>query len=66
MKVNELKAERVRKQLTQKEMAKKLKITEATYCQKENGTRKFTLNDAKVVSSILSLSPQKICDIFFD
>lgn len=62
---NELKAARVRRGVTQKELAKVLNITGANYCMKENGIRRLFISDANDIANALNLSPQEINDIFF-
>ena len=62
---NELKAARIRRGFTQKELAKILNITGANYCMKENGVRRLFVSDANDIANALNLSPQEINDIFF-
>lgn len=62
---NELKAARIRRGITQKVLAEKLKTTPANYCMKENGARMLYLNDANRIAEVLDLSSSEIEDIFF-
>lgn len=62
---NELKAARIRRGVTQKELAKILNVTGANYCMKENGVRRLFISDANDIANALNLSPQEINDIFF-
>lgn len=59
----ELKAQRVRKNLTQSDVAKILGITTFTYQRKENGVRSFTVEEAKKLSDTFGKS---IEEIFFN
>lgn len=58
----QLKSIRVRNKLTQSDMAKAMNVPVSTYCQKENGQRKFTLEEAWEISNILG---EAIDNIFF-
>ena len=62
---NELKAARIKRGITQKNLAKILKCTEANYCMKENGVRRLFITDANNIATALDLSPKEINDIFF-
>lgn len=57
-----LKSLRTSNNINQKEMANKLGMPVNTYCGKENGQRKFTLDEAFEISNILN---KDIKDIFF-
>ena len=46
--------------LTQKQMAEKLGISESYYCQLENGNRRMSLNMALDISAILCVNPNEI------
>ena len=61
----ELKAARIRRGISQKALAKTLNCTDANYCMKENGTRRFFVNEANNIATILKLSDKEIIDIFF-
>jgi len=62
----ELKAARIRRGITSKDMAKKLGLTAQQYCYKENGSRRIFLGDAQNIAKILQLTPAEILLIFFD
>lgn len=66
MNLKELKIERIRKEITQKEMAKKMKISEVSYNRKEQGKRSFSIEEIKSIAAILGLDCLKINEIFFD
>lgn len=66
MKVNELKAARIRCGLTQKEIAKKLGMCEANYNGKENGKTSISVDDINKLADVLNLSTAEIINIFFD
>ncbi|WP_366141332.1 helix-turn-helix transcriptional regulator [uncultured Clostridium sp.] len=57
-----LKSIRVKNNLKQMDIANAIGIPVSTYCQKENGQRKFTLEEAWEISKFLE---EKIDDIFF-
>lgn len=60
MRKNILKSERVKKELTQKQVADKLGLSPGAYCDKENGRRKFTVNEAIRLSDLLECDIRKI------
>ena len=62
---NELKAARIRRGVTQKDMAGFLGCTVPSYCMKENGSRNLFVKDANGIADALRLSPQEITTIFF-
>lgn len=62
---NELKAARIRRGITQKDMAGFLGCTVPSYCMKENGVRNLFVKDANGIADALKLSPQEITTIFF-
>ena len=66
MKVLELKSIRVKKGLTQRSLAEKLKINTTTYTKKENNINPFTIDEVKQLKNILILSDEEIIGIFFD
>lgn len=57
----QLKLLRNEKELKQSDMAKLLNISNSTYCDKENGKRKFKLKEAIIISEFLGVN---IKDIF--
>lgn len=68
MNSRELKAQRVRVGLTQKDVAENTTMTEPKYCNKENGKEPFTLPELIELIPVLELEHDlnKINIIFFD
>lgn len=66
MKSNLLKAERIKFGVTQKDMSQTLNIDVSTYSKKENGIIEFKASEICIVKKMLSLTPQKISEIFFE
>ncbi|MGL4742302.1 MAG: helix-turn-helix transcriptional regulator [Sarcina sp.] len=64
MKLEKLKEERIKKNITQKDMADLLKITKSTYCRKENGSIVFKLDEVKLIQDYLKLNKEDIFKIF--
>ncbi|SCI10905.1 Helix-turn-helix [uncultured Clostridium sp.] len=60
MKKNILKSERVKQELTQKQVADKLGLSTGAYCDKENGKRKFTVREALLLEDIFSFNIREI------
>lgn len=60
MKKNILKSERVKKELTQKQIADKLGIRTSAYCDKENGKRKFTVKEALLLQDLFDFDIKEI------
>ena len=58
-----IKAERVRKSLTQKDMAKKLGISETSYSLKESGRRSFDINEFRIICKVLDCSPETLLNV---
>ncbi|EZY71522.1 helix-turn-helix transcriptional regulator [Staphylococcus aureus] len=58
MKFNRLKGLRAERGLTQKDMAKILKMNTTTYRKKENGERDFTLQEVALAQKELNIDPQ--------
>jgi len=63
---NELKAARVRRGLTQKDLAARLGWTVPSYCMKEKGRRDMSVRDINKISQALKLSESEKINIFFD
>lgn len=55
-----LKSYRKEKRLSQTKMAEKVGIDRASYTLKENGNRKFTLEEAKTISDIFGVSIEEL------
>jgi len=53
-----IKAERVRSKLTQKQIAEKLEMSTTSYCYKESGRRQFTVEEFINICKILKVEPQ--------
>ena len=66
MNSNELKAARIKRGISSKDLAGKLNWSAVKYSVKENGSRPMSLTDAKKISAALNLSPAEILLIFFD
>lgn len=66
MKTNILKSERVKCDLTQRDIAISLGIDPTSYSKKENGLIEFKPSEIKLLKHFLKLSPEKIDEIFFD
>ena len=66
MKVNELKAELARKELTIGEFAELTKIARTTIWKRFKGRGEFNLSEIKRISTILGLDNNRILEIFFD
>lgn len=61
---NRVKAERIARGLSVKEMASKLDIHAGTYSKKENGKLRITVEDLSKILNVLNI-PEKDCGIFF-
>jgi len=55
-----IKAERVRRGLTQVQVAEKLHMSKNAYSLKENGIRKFNLNEFRTLLEIFQCEPQEL------
>lgn len=62
--VRRMKAERIAKGISLKEMSEKMNMTQGTYSKKENGHIRINVDDLAKVFEILDLS-QNDCGIFF-
>jgi len=60
MKNLELKALRAKRDLRQSDMAELLKISKSSYCEKENGKRKFKLAEALIIAEIFKVNVRDI------
>ena len=58
--INNIRAERVRKGLTQKEMAKKLGLSVTSYNQKESGKVQFNLDEFIQICYVLDTDPETL------
>jgi transcriptional regulator with XRE-family HTH domain len=66
MKVNEFKAEVVRKGMTLEEFADAANLTRTTLWRRLGNPKEFTLAEIKSAASVLGLSGEKVIDIFFE
>jgi len=66
MRVNELKAEAVRKGLTIDEVAEKAGIKKTTMWRRIQDSGNFTIKEIESIANTLDLSGIKILEIFFD
>lgn len=55
-----IKAERIRKGMTQVELSKLLGISANSYIQKETGRRQFTLKEFRILCEILECNADKL------
>lgn len=62
---NKLKGRMKEKGITQAALAKHLKISQPTCCQKLNNTRQLTLDEANGICEILDISPEHFGSYFF-
>ena len=62
---NKLKGRMKEKGVTQAALAKYLKISQPTCCQKLNNTRQLTLDEANGICEILDISPEHFGSYFF-
>lgn len=60
----ELKAARVRRGLTQKDVAKALNTAVSNYAGKENGKTNMSLVEVNIITKLMSLTPREIQTIF--
>lgn len=63
---SELKAQRVRLGLTQKDMAESLDIQPSSYNKKENGINPFSAIELKKIKTLLKLNDSEFMKIFFN
>lgn len=66
MNLIELRVERIRSGFSQKQMADRLEMAEASYNRKETGLREFSCGEIKKVAKVLDLTLQRVNEIFFD
>ncbi len=65
LKLNELKAEIARNELTIEDLADKINISRTTLWRRLNNPSEFTLAEICKIKAILKLSGERIIDIFF-
>lgn len=61
-----LKILRIKKTLTQKDVADKLGIATNSYTKKENGNNPFSVNELKELKKIFRISDSEFIKFFFD
>ena len=66
MKLNELKAEIARKEMTIDVLADKAKIKRGTMYRRFSNTGGLTLSEIKSISDVLEINGDRIMEIFFD
>lgn len=66
MKLNELKAEVARKELTLEQLSEKANITKTTMWRRFSNTEEFTLSEINSIAKVLDLNGNRIMEIFFD
>jgi len=66
MKINELKAEIVRNELTLEDFANKVGMPKTTLWRRFNNPDSFTLSEITRISKGLNLNSQRIVEIFFN
>lgn len=62
---NFIKTEREKREWTQTEFGAKVGINSSAISRIENGTKKFSVSKLNLLSEILQIDNQKICDLFF-
>ena len=66
MNVPELKAEMVRNNMTQKDLAAKMNVSQQAISYKLSGKRRVFLDEAAAISEALGMDASTIMKIFFD
>lgn len=66
MKLDELKAIRIKNGLKQKDIAEKLKINTNSYTKKENGNNPFTIEEVRILKKYFKIEDKLFLKIFFD
>ena len=66
MNIPELKAEMARNNMTQKDLAAKMNVTQQSISQKLSGKRRVFLDEAAAISEALDMDASTIMKIFFD
>lgn len=65
MKLNELKAEIARNEITIEQLAEKMGISRTTLWRKFNNPDSFTLKEISDITRILNVNKQRVLEIFF-
>ena len=66
MNIPELKAEMARNNMTQKDLAAKMDVTQQSISHKLSGKRRVFLDEAAAISEALDMDASTIMKIFFD
>ncbi len=66
MKLNELKAEVVRNEMTLEELAERVNMTRTTLWRRFNNPDEFTLSEITNIATELNLDGQRVVEIFFE
>lgn len=61
-----LKILRIKKSLTQKDVADELGIATNSYTKKENGNNPFSVNELKEIKRLFQINDSEFIKIFFD
>ena len=62
---SEMRVARIRRDLSQIDMAEMLGITKQAYWRKENGKNVFSLKDLYILREKMQLTDEEVIDIFF-
>ena len=66
MNLKKLRLARLERELSQKDLAKKIGVHELTYSRKERGQREFTRTEIDNLAAALDLTNSEVNEIFFD
>ena len=66
MNLKKLRIVRLERELSQKDLAKKIGVHELTYSRKERGQREFTRTEIDNLAAALDLTNSEVNEIFFD
>ncbi len=66
MNLKKLRLARLERELSQKDLAKKIGVHELTYSRKERGQREFTRTEIDNLAAALDLTNDEVNEIFFD
>lgn len=66
MNLKKLRLARLERELSQKDLAKKIGVHELTYSRKERGQREFTRTEIDNLAAALDLTNNEVNEIFFD
>lgn len=66
MNLKKLRIARLERELSQKDLARKIGVHELTYSRKERGQREFTRTEIDNLAAALDLTNSEVNEIFFD